>query len=238
MQELEEKNGVDGHSLDEFQAHRFLEANGQALTVVEMRKALKEIDIDTDNRMSLLEYVVHKFKLDVDVLMTRPQGTNEELKKAQAALDDADKEIKRIEKQKTELEAKSEKPGVAGLQAKAELAQLLNSDQLPLRKLLLTAQADVRKAQKDKNMAAQGTLWWLQREIDEAMKYKPQGGLKKKTIKTIKQIFHINYYCLRLLRIRIEIIKQKKRIYFVLMLLSLSLLYYCNFVCFVFLFLN
>jgi len=174
------KNGVDGHSLDEFQAHRFLEANGQALTVVEMRKALKEIDIDTDNRMSLLEYVVHKFKLDVDVLMTRPQGTNEELKKAQAALDDADKEIKRIEKQKTELEAKSEKPGVAGLQAKAELAQLLNSDQLPLRKLLLTAQADVRKAQKDKNMAAQGTLWWLQREIDEAMKYKPQGGLKKK----------------------------------------------------------
>ena len=41
------KTGAEGHSLDEFQSHRLLEAFGQTMTIVEMRAALKEIDIDT-----------------------------------------------------------------------------------------------------------------------------------------------------------------------------------------------
>jgi len=38
----------------------------------------------------------------------------------------------------------------------------------------LTAEAAVRKAQKLGGVAAQGALWWVDRELTEAKKYKPQ----------------------------------------------------------------
>jgi hypothetical protein len=176
--ELDLKKHGDGVSLDEFESARFLEAFGQAMTVIERRNALKEIDIDTDNKMSFLEYITWKLKLDIDTLMTRPQGTNEELKKASQALKDVQDEIKRIENEKEKLEAASQGEGVKAKKAKAELEMLLKADQMPLRKALITAEAAVRKAQKSSNMAAQGTLWWLNKELEEAKKYKPKGGVK------------------------------------------------------------
>ena len=39
-----------------------------------MRQILKEIDIDTDNRMSFLEFMVWKYNVNVDEMMERPQG--------------------------------------------------------------------------------------------------------------------------------------------------------------------
>ena len=56
------------------QAHRFLETNGEALTVVAMRQLIDTIDIDRDHKMSLLEYAVFIYKTDTKVLMSRPQG--------------------------------------------------------------------------------------------------------------------------------------------------------------------
>eukprot|EP00486_Rosalina_sp_Unknown_P002152 CAMPEP_0201568334 /NCGR_PEP_ID=MMETSP0190_2-20130828/9358_1 /ASSEMBLY_ACC=CAM_ASM_000263 /TAXON_ID=37353 /ORGANISM="Rosalina sp." /LENGTH=113 /DNA_ID=CAMNT_0047989321 /DNA_START=109 /DNA_END=447 /DNA_ORIENTATION=- len=53
-----DKKSEKGSNLDEFDAHRLLEKQGTVLTVIEMRNALKEIDVDTDNRMSLIEYAV------------------------------------------------------------------------------------------------------------------------------------------------------------------------------------
>lgn len=72
--QLDDKRGEDGNAMDEFQSHRFLEKQGQTLTVVAMRKELKKIDIDTDNKMSLLEYCVYHYKLNIDELMEKPQG--------------------------------------------------------------------------------------------------------------------------------------------------------------------
>jgi hypothetical protein len=176
--ELDAKKHAEGISLDEFESARFLEAFGQAMTVIERRNALKEIDIDTDNKMSLMEYVTWKYKLDIDTLMTRPQGTNEELKKAELALKEVQTEISSIEKQKERLEEASKGEGVKAKKAKAELEMLLKADQLPLRKALISAEAAVRKAQKSKDVQAQGKLWWLNKELEEAKKYKPQGGVK------------------------------------------------------------
>merc|ERR1712173_105478 len=79
------KKGEEGNAMDEFEAHRFLEKDGQPLTVVAMRKELKKIDLDTDNKMSLLEYCVYHYKVDINTMMSRPQGVNEELEKAEAA---------------------------------------------------------------------------------------------------------------------------------------------------------
>jgi hypothetical protein len=176
--EYDLKKHNEGVSLDEFESARFLEYFGQAMTVIERRQALKEIDIDTDNKMSFLEYVVWRFKLDIETLMTRPQGTNEELKKAELALKEVQSEISSIEKQKERLEEAAKGQGVKAKKANAELEMLLKADQLPLRKALISAEAAFRKAQKSKDVEAQGTLWWLNAELEEAKKYKPKGGVK------------------------------------------------------------
>merc|ERR1719150_3190701 len=146
--ELDKAKGPEGNAMDEFEAHRFLEKQGQALTVVAMRQELKKIDIDTDNKMSLLEYCVYHFKTDVKVLMSRPQGINEEVEKAEAALNEVLEEIAKIEKKKAKLTKKAAKGGVKGKAAQNELEQIQASDPMPLRKALVSAQAAVRKAQK------------------------------------------------------------------------------------------
>ena len=47
-----------GTELDEFQAHQFLEKEVKAITVKDLRAKLREIEIDDNNRMSLLEFLV------------------------------------------------------------------------------------------------------------------------------------------------------------------------------------
>eukprot|EP00483_Globobulimina_turgida_P002726 UN02731 len=168
--ELDKKKGDTGHCLDEFEAHRFLEKFGQTLTVVAMRQELKKIDIDSDNHMSLLEYFVYHYNLDIDTLMTRPQGVNEEVEKAEAALESVLAEIAKMEKKKAKLSRKAKKGGVKGKAAQNELDQITASDPMPIRKALVTAQAAVRRAQKSTNLNAMGKLMVIQRELSEAAK--------------------------------------------------------------------
>eukprot|EP01083_Nonionella_stella_P098429 276788_1 len=179
--ELDKQRQSEGYCMDEFEAHRFLEKFGQPLTVVAMRKELKKIDLDSDKHMSLLEYFVYHYKLDIDTLMTRPQGVNEQVEKAEAALEEVFKEIAKIEKKKKKLLKKVEKygDGVKGKMAKNELAQLEASDPMPLRKALITAQAAIRSAQKSKNLNAMGKLWYMEKEMAEAQKYKPKANWKR-----------------------------------------------------------
>merc|ERR1712154_168239 len=110
--------------------------------------------------MSLLEYFVYHYKLSVDTMMSRPQGMNEEKKKAKLA-------------------KKAEKGGVKGKAAQNELDQIKASDPMPIRKALVTAQAAVRKAQKSEDVEAQGKLWYIEHEIAEAAKYKPKANWKR-----------------------------------------------------------
>merc|ERR1712157_317573 len=174
--------GETGHALDEFESHRLLEKFGQTLTVVAMRKELKAIDLDTDNCMSLLEYFVYHYKLSVDTLMSRPQGVNEELEKAEVALEAVLAEIEKLEKKKAKLGKKAAKGGVKGKAAQNELDQIEASDPMPIRKALVTAQAALRKAQKSKNLDAMGKLWYIDHEIAEAAKYKPKANWKRSGI--------------------------------------------------------
>ncbi len=63
--------------------------------------------------------------------MSRPQGTNEELKRAEKALKEVNNEIKRIEDKKKKLAKAAEGTGVKAMRAKNELEQLLAADQVP-----------------------------------------------------------------------------------------------------------
>jgi len=185
--DLDKKKGDEGHAMDEFESHRFLEKFGQTLTVVAMRQELKKIDLDTDNCMSLLEYFVYHYKLDINTLMTRPQGVNEEIEKAEAALQEVLDEIDKLEKKKEKLAKKAAKGGVKGKAAQNELDQIKASDPMPIRKALVTAQAALRKAQKSKNLNAAGKLWFIEKELAEAAKYKPKSNWKKNFDDVIKQ---------------------------------------------------
>jgi len=179
MIQLDTQNGKAGSDLDEFNAHRFLELMGTVLRVVELREYLRAIDLDFNKRMALIEYLVYKYKQTIKELLSRPQGTNEELAKASEALEIVNREIQKIEDKKSDLTKKSEQGGVKGNAAKNELEQLLTADPTELNKALLTAEAAVRRAQKLGGTAAQGALWWANRELEEVKKYKPRGGLKK-----------------------------------------------------------
>eukprot|EP00457_Paulinella_chromatophora_P010749 gb/GEZN01010864.1/.p1 GENE.gb/GEZN01010864.1/~~gb/GEZN01010864.1/.p1 ORF type:complete len:268 (+),score=64.57 gb/GEZN01010864.1/:98-901(+) len=178
----------EGSSLDEFWSHKFLETQDKTLTVVAFRKEFKEIDINFDNRMAMIEYLLFHYQRELKFawanateLLKRPQGTNEDLKLAQKALKEVQEEIAKIEKEKASLEKKAELPGVKGKNGQAMLAQLLAADQTELNRKTVTAEAAVRKAQKATGQKPQGALWWISRQLTEAKKYKPKrsGGSSK-----------------------------------------------------------
>jgi len=161
-------------NLDEFWSHKMLEMDGKPLPVIQFRQEFRKIDLNFDNKMALIEYLVYEFKQDVKTLLARPQGTNEELVKAQAALDLVQQEITKIESKKADLTAAAEKGGVKGNAAGNELKQLLAADPLELNRAIISAEAAVRKASRLQGDQPQGALWWINRELTEAKKYKPK----------------------------------------------------------------
>lgn len=64
------------NELDEFQAHKFLEAFGETLTVVALREQLRKIDLDVNGKMGLLEYLAFKYDKTVKQILDAPQGDN------------------------------------------------------------------------------------------------------------------------------------------------------------------
>lgn len=146
--ELDQEKKAAGNDLDEFNAHRFLEFWQETATVIRLRELLRELGLDRKKRMSLIEYLVVKYRVTIRELIARPQGTNVELARAQQALQAAQDEINKIETRKAQLEAAANGTGIKAMQAKNELAQLLSADPTDLNRALLTAEAAVRKAQK------------------------------------------------------------------------------------------
>jgi len=176
-----------GCDLDEFYAHKFLEQFGETLTALELRNALREIDVNLDHRMSLLEYLIFRYHKTVDDLINNLDFDcvpTPELIKAKEALAAVQAEIAKIEKQKSELEAKAKLGGVKGNTAKQELFALLNEDPTALNAALLTAEAAVRKCLPPgaKKGVLYGEIWYMKREIEEMKKYKPKGGLNFKDV--------------------------------------------------------
>jgi hypothetical protein len=172
---LETTNGRQGNALDELPAHKFLEMQGESMTVMELRQRLRRIDIDANGRMALLEYLIDKYHSDVRGLMSTDQGKMEVL---ELVLENVRKEIAAIEQKKHDLqEAATHGHGVHARKASAELFELENADNLPLTKALLTAEAELRKAKRNGSVPA-GGIWWIEREIEEMKKYKPKGGVQ------------------------------------------------------------
>jgi len=63
-----DQRGSTGNELDEFEAHKFLEKEMGALTMRDMREALREIDVDFNKMVSLTEFLIYHFKVDWKLL--------------------------------------------------------------------------------------------------------------------------------------------------------------------------
>jgi hypothetical protein len=148
MTELDQDRKAEGSDLDEFNSHRFLEFWQETATVVKLRELLRDLGLDRKKRMSLIEFLTIKYRVTIHELVTRPQGSNVELARAQQALKAVQDEINKIETRKAQLEAAVNGTGIKAMQAKNELAQLLSADQTDLNRAVLTAEAAVRKAQR------------------------------------------------------------------------------------------
>jgi len=226
--ELDLQKHETGNTLDELNAHRFLEAFKDPLTVIEMREALRKTGAippqGKPKDFPLTHFLLATFKTDWHALVNASQGDNAEeiarcqrlmkeiqdsipeLQKAEAEARAAAAEQKKQQKiydDKTqELQRKSSEGGMVNQnKAKAELAQHLAQDPLPLSRAKITAEAAAKKAEKAvtnarakveeiekqlkelalKSGSAAGALWWIERELHDAKQFMPssKGGRAK-----------------------------------------------------------
>lgn len=199
--------GAKGNELSEIKAHLFIEKTGSATTWIKFRNVMQKINKDFNNRMSLTEFFIFIAKLDWKELVKRNVSYGKE---AQEALDTANATMQEVadglsfiiaeEKKKADkiakLKAKSEDDKLSTTKrgiAFSEMKVCMSEDPLPLRKAKLEQEAAVRKAKKAlahlrKKLGGvgEGTLWYMDRELEEGLSFLPkskQKALKKKAQK-------------------------------------------------------
>lgn len=162
-------------------------------TSITRKKALRDtVDVNFDGRVGFLEFLLYQFDASPKELMTRSTRSaesNPELDAARAALAEVNKRIKAYEAEKHRLQSISDKYGGKGVKALGAINALAQIESGPLaeqlRAALITAEAKVRiVAKKSKIRLAggagaggeggqprtEGSLWWMQREIEEKKK--------------------------------------------------------------------
>jgi len=175
------------------QSKLYLKSNPIDMTAIVRKKELREkVDVNFDGRVSFLEYLLYQYNASPKDLMDRSAGHTDlpaEVLAAMRALEEVNKRIRAYEAEKSRLEEESKLPGVKGLGAVNQLAQI-NSGPLweQLNKALITAEAAVRIASRKYGVhggkapagsgvpRTNGTIWWLERDL-KAKKEK-YGGRK------------------------------------------------------------
>ncbi|KAH3762569.1 TolA protein [Pelomyxa schiedti] len=110
---LDQEKGAAGNQLDEFWSHKFLESLGETMTVIEMREKFRTIDADYNKKMSMIEYLIYKYKFPIPAVINAPQGENKEaINHAQSMVDSAQRAME-------EMNQKLEQSSAAAAQAKS-----------------------------------------------------------------------------------------------------------------------
>jgi len=169
---------------------KFAPSHPTMMTAIKRKQELREkVDVNFDGKVGMLEYLLYQYR-DVanpaDFCERSMTGGDEhpEIRKARLALEEVNKRIRAYEAEKARLLAESEKPGVKGLKAKNELAQLDSSPLWEqLNAALITAEAAVRIATKKFGaggtyqasgeggfVRTDGAIWWMNRDLEEKKK--------------------------------------------------------------------
>jgi len=165
--------------LDEFEGHRFLEKRGETKTVKDMREQLQAIDIDSNNKVAFIEYLLFRYKKTLkDLFTAKPnaallaklekaiqqyKGVFEEKKKREEKMKELEKvvaaggkeanrakaELKNMQLQDPANEAKSE---MQALQAKLAAKRALNNPEEEEKKIYEEEQRRVAEEKQQKEM--------------------------------------------------------------------------------------
>jgi len=171
------------YELDELEAHKFLEKNGGAMTVRELRGAISEIDLNKNFKVGFIEFMIFKEKKSI-LLMLEGLENAQTLPHLEEALEKAIEECKKVmaekkakEDEMDRLRALAEKGGVKGMAAKATLAQMLAADQLEENRKQIQAAANQRKAKKE---LEEGGKDAVDKALQDAKKQKEEEEKKKR----------------------------------------------------------
>lgn len=152
VQYTDEKNKAVCTELDEIKFHLFLEKRGETMTIVEVREKMRDIDLDSNMKISFMEYCLFKYEKTLVQLFEEKPNTSAALLKA---LDDAIEMHEVVLKARQEEEDKisqlkvvSEAGGVKGMKAKVELEQMRVRSQTGQNMAEVRAAFRTRKAKK------------------------------------------------------------------------------------------
>jgi len=172
--------------------HPFERSQAEMMTAILRKKELRDkVDVNFDGRVSFLEYLLYQYR---DVanpadfcnrsMSSGSLDEHPEIRKARLALEEVNQRIREYEAEKARLEAESKLPGVRGLRAINELAQLDSSPLWEsLNAALIKAEAAVRICMRkfgaggtgvvdegESHAPTDGALWWMSRDLEEKKK--------------------------------------------------------------------
>jgi len=109
-----------GCDLDEFESHKFIESLGETMTVIKLRETLREIDVNNDKKMALVEYLLFKYARFAEMghLLNASQGGNA------VALEHAQKKVEEAQAKLLQATTDAELAKKAEDENKAALAEL------------------------------------------------------------------------------------------------------------------
>jgi len=157
------------------------------LTAVERKAALSDHDLNSDNRISFLEYLLYQYSADpnvfVETSLKHLKSQDPNLDKAQKALIEVNVKLTEIEKLKAKLKIEARGEGPKAKKAQFQLKSMKNSQMISdLNTRLLKAEAAIRAAQRNAKANAKhpkGTSWWMQRELQEVRELYGSAGAGK-----------------------------------------------------------
>lgn len=150
--------GSGGSELDQFLSAKFLEKTEQTLTSLERKAALKEIDVNNDGKMALVEYLMFVFRKQGTEVVDAQQGKAQE---AQACQDIIDKCLAMLPEIEANLHAQKEaRQEVAAALAEAKSAKAEAE-------AALTVQVDAEAAVREALSLVEAARDELQQAVDE-----------------------------------------------------------------------
>jgi len=180
MAECNTLQGDDGSCLDEGQSAQFFRANVEdfEMTATQLRRELRgKICLNSDKRMSLVEFLLYQFELDVHELMTREQGGQTDIiRKTTHKLKEIAADIRGWEEKIAKVEQIASGTGVKASGAKNQLAQGYGQRDLDDLRRAKTKQMKLRnRAEQSEEITEPGFIWIMERE-EQFIQENPQYG--------------------------------------------------------------
>jgi murein DD-endopeptidase MepM/ murein hydrolase activator NlpD len=173
MSQLDLDKRAEGNAVDELNAHRFLEKFNETLTVTEMRENLRStgaISASSVKLVPLIHILVFKFKVDWKYLVNAPQGSKEEINKAQALLDEVTAAFQAAEARSSEAAVALKESQAKESAAKTREAEAKRTEaEAKAREADAKAREDEARARENDARQQEAPFKAAQEEVDRAL---------------------------------------------------------------------